>query len=717
MNTQPSPVDGSFFRRSDSWVRLAAVLFFLCAAYYFLRYPFGTVDSDTWYHLAGGRRLFQNKAIPSDAFFSFITPEKHWENYYWLFQAVLYGFYSVFGLLGPVVLRTLAYLAALCFIFLFLRPEKTDSSRYPLFFLALFTAYGLALIPREIMTRPHTISYLFIAVFLYILERKPGKAWLLPLLSILWVNFHGIEYPVLALIIGAYLLDIFLDGFRKEKRYAAYTKPRRWSLILSLPCICATPYGANILLAPFLTSPMQEAFVMEMLPLSLKQVLTFALYPPALLLVAGASLIFLTAPMSLIALSVARRIRISHVLLFAGAAVLLTIYNRFLYEYILLSLPLVRQGGRLVFFRPGTKPTIRSTVLVSVLILALGITGLAGKLSNRPGYPYSPKTLPQGCTAFLNSLDAGGTVLNHPNVGGYLEWELKPSYSIFTDMQLSIFTPEDIFFSSIVFNDPAILAKFIATYDPAFILAPRATLPFGENIQAHPEYAPVFMDDVAVLYADAARNPGLVEQYTLKALDPFAISKLDSLKPETESFDLVFEEVRRMHGFAANDTMLNYLLSNLYFQLGRMEDSLGHARAIVRFAPDNPHGYLLSAKVYYKQEDYQTCISQCTRAAALADDANAESAYRLMSMAQTQLGQYRAAFDSLGKAVNPFTNPEYRDIIKLAVAACAAEKYREAALLLRMAEAATPSTDAESLRKIEETRELFQLNPSDKAAH
>jgi hypothetical protein len=52
----------------------------------------------------------------------------------------------------------------------------------------------------------------------------------LPVLAVLWVNLHGIEYPVMLLILGAYLFEWGLariDGLRRQSRDAARDRGRR----------------------------------------------------------------------------------------------------------------------------------------------------------------------------------------------------------------------------------------------------------------------------------------------------------------------------------------------------------------------------------------------------------------------------------------------------------------------------------------------------------
>ena len=213
----PYPSDGSLYENITGHryypISLIA-LFFLLLIGYFIAWPIVMTDTDLWYHLSGGRYFWQNGTIAHDAFFSYITPPKSWYNYYWLFQAVVYKIFQWTDYYGLIALRCLLYLLTTLFIcFSFVRQHENRTEL--LLSLFLFVACSIVILYRELAVRPHLFSYFFIVVFLYILEFKQNKIWLLPLLGIFWSNIHGIEYPVMFLIMFAYLAEIYWRQFRK----------------------------------------------------------------------------------------------------------------------------------------------------------------------------------------------------------------------------------------------------------------------------------------------------------------------------------------------------------------------------------------------------------------------------------------------------------------------------------------------------------------------
>ena len=154
-------------------------IFFLILFLYFIFWPVVAYDTDLWYHLNGGRYFWENAHIARDAFFSYVFPQKDWYNYYWLFQVIVYPIHSLSGYYGLIVLRCILFVLTALFIFMFFY-RRHQGQVATVVSLCVFAAYPLALTLRELLIRPHLFSYLFIVVFLYILEVKRAKIWLLP---------------------------------------------------------------------------------------------------------------------------------------------------------------------------------------------------------------------------------------------------------------------------------------------------------------------------------------------------------------------------------------------------------------------------------------------------------------------------------------------------------------------------------------------------------
>ncbi|MBI3320339.1 MAG: hypothetical protein HYZ89_07135 [Candidatus Omnitrophica bacterium] len=193
-------------------IQVYLLLLYGLSCFYLIGWPVIAGDTDLWYHLNGGRYLFEHHAIAHESFFSFVSPPRVWVNYYWLFQVVVYLLYSWGGYLGLVVFRSAMYLATVWLVFLYLSrgQERQASSAWWVFIAVLC---GLLLIPRSLLIRPHLFTYGFIVAFLYLLEYRPRSLMLLPALAVLWCNFHGITYPVMWWILMAYGAERLLLNF------------------------------------------------------------------------------------------------------------------------------------------------------------------------------------------------------------------------------------------------------------------------------------------------------------------------------------------------------------------------------------------------------------------------------------------------------------------------------------------------------------------------
>ncbi len=382
---------------------LYLALLFAAVALGALRWPIVAVDTDLWYHLNAGRQIAADGAIPTSAFFSFLRPSPDWLDYYWLTQLGLYGVHALGGPVALVLLRAVLALGTLGFALALLRTGRTpESLPWGAF---VFTLAGLYVLERFTAIRPHAASYLLIAVFLYLLESRRAL-WALPGLAILWVNLHGIEYPVMGLILGAYLAEAFFArlGAAPETRAAS---PRALApVLLAMLCVLATPHGLALLATPFTEVSFAGQYIEELRPVDPASL--FQLSQTGLLITQTTlrSLLLLLAAVACLASLRRSTLRPAHLLLLAGGSVLLLRMQRFSIEFVLLALPLL--GA----FRP---PTLALAAVprwlaigLAALLACLPFRYLAEVLDTRCTFPLCARELPDGAVAFLDRAGATG---------------------------------------------------------------------------------------------------------------------------------------------------------------------------------------------------------------------------------------------------------------------------------------------------------------------
>ncbi len=685
--------------------------FFIVLIGYVLAWPIVMTDTDMWYHLSGGRHFWQNGAIVDDAFFSYIEPAKYWYNYYWLFQAVIYKIFQWANYYGLIVFRSLLYFLTALFICLsFVRQRKNQTELLSAVFL--FISCALVIMPRELTVRPHLFSYLFIVVFLYILENRRDKIWMLPFLGILWANTHGIEYPVMFLIVFAYLAEIYWNLFRKEKSGNTVGKKEKWLLISVFYTIFITPGVSELVQTPFSVSfqnaAYQHLYVAELLPVHFQNFFILApVSAEGLLSSLQNMVVILTAVFLLVGLW-KRNLRPSHAILFAGASLLLARHGRFTYEFTLLAIPLLSQWMAEIAKRDRL-PHRFVLFALPVAALFLPLLIFHGTIGHRSAYPFSEVNLPAGVARFLNNHFPGGKILNEANTGGYLPWALGPKFKIFMDMQMTIFSDTDFALAGNAFSDANVFRAFTKKYDPSFISVSLNRPDFKKVVASDSRFVPVFFDHAELLYINRDHYEDIADRYELKAMDPFRFReiKYDDLTPGALAD--MFAEAKRMRDEDPANYNANHILCSISVVRRQYDQALAYADAIIRRYPNLSHGYALRADALFGMENYKEAARLYKKALSLGQTAKAENVYWNLHTAYARLKEYKKAYRILSRYVNPFNpNTDYKEIYQLGVSAATVGKTRDAATFLRIAKMKAPLADTEYVQKI--ARQLENIN-------
>lgn len=177
-------------------------------------------------------------------FFSFTFPDFTFINHHWGYGIIAYLTYNFFGWSG----LSLAYILTLIATFLILFFLISRST--PLFISIPLSLFLIPLIAERSEIRPEGLSYLFIAVFIFLLVRfsenklKKQHLYFLPLLSVLWINLH--IYAIFApLIVGTFLCESLIrKDWEKVKVFFSLTLFCALGLLVS-------PYGLSGALYPF----------------------------------------------------------------------------------------------------------------------------------------------------------------------------------------------------------------------------------------------------------------------------------------------------------------------------------------------------------------------------------------------------------------------------------------------------------------------------------
>ena len=213
------------------------------------------VDPDLWWHIRIGQDILRTHRWPTTDPYSFTVFGTPWLAYEWLGDVVI-GFVARFGLqalaallilLAVAIIISLYYYASLC-------AKNSKAGFVSTIILCIFALGNFTL-------RPQMFGFLFLIITLIILEwfrlGRPKALWILPPLSLLWVNAHGswiigICVMVLTLVGGLFSFALgSIEGVRWSFRQRIQLE---LAILGSLAMIPLTPYGTQLCTYPFLTA-------------------------------------------------------------------------------------------------------------------------------------------------------------------------------------------------------------------------------------------------------------------------------------------------------------------------------------------------------------------------------------------------------------------------------------------------------------------------------
>ena len=218
---------------------------------------FKIADLDFWWHLKTGQITLEQKQFQRTEIYSFTAAGREYIDHEWLFQVVMFWFYSKFGPAGAIVLKCAIF--SLIYVLTTRYLLQQASSPFLIFAIQILSICGG--MPRMI-ERPEIFTALFFITTFLIVDyslRNHKRAILifLPPLFVIWSNFHA------AVILGLVLLGIFAAGLvleflMKREQYPTYynSSLKDLGVIVLLLVVCAVasglnPYGYRVLTVPF----------------------------------------------------------------------------------------------------------------------------------------------------------------------------------------------------------------------------------------------------------------------------------------------------------------------------------------------------------------------------------------------------------------------------------------------------------------------------------
>ena len=226
-------------------------------------------QSDTFWQVRAGREMVASGRVLLQDTFTHTVPGAYWPNHEWLSHVLFYLLHAVGGLpLLTAFGATIVTVSWWCVWRLMQGPP------------ALRLALVLCLVApsaRLWSLRPQLLSLLFLCLTCVLLQS--GRRRWIPLLFVVWANFHGGVMVGVAALGGALAATVLRD--RTEWKVAAVT------LGASLVAVCLTPLGVSVWTeVPRMLERLNAYGVSEWQPASLTDPLDFPFWVAAVVLIA-----------------------------------------------------------------------------------------------------------------------------------------------------------------------------------------------------------------------------------------------------------------------------------------------------------------------------------------------------------------------------------------------------------------------------------------------
>jgi hypothetical protein len=480
-------------RRRDQWIVAA------CALLLSLLFLVKLWDPDVWWHLATGRLIAAEHAIPHVDPFSFTLAGAPWRAVDWLAELAMYGAWSLAGAAG---LGALTVLAAFVLLFALGATLRVLEVRLPVV-LATLTCTALLVQVRYSMARPMMLGAALLCVGLYLCarfwcgdersQRTIWVVWIFPPLVFVWTAVHPTAVLGLAQVGALWLSSLLV---RRERRSLGSSS---LAFALTLVGFFASPAGRGLFAtaAGVEGSPLTVALTLEWQRSSVRDP---RLWMPSLLLAFG--------------LAGGARV-LARYLPFLGLAVLgallLLRFQRNSYEALLLAAPLVGVSAELLV-EVCTRRGLTLLARALPLVLGLGLPGVhlalvpVGGFNPSFGVGVEARMIPTETLDVLRALPAGRTI-HDCTLGGYLIWQRIPVYcdgrtvALYREPDLErLFLP--------LYQGEAALENVSDRYDIHYGLARRAS-DFERALMRSRRWVPIAYDREHALFVRRVHATGL----------------------------------------------------------------------------------------------------------------------------------------------------------------------------------------------------------------
>jgi hypothetical protein len=544
-------------------------------------------DYDFWWHLATGKYIVENTALPDKDPFSFVsnldenkninpTREKLILKSYWLSQILFYKIYNGFNEKGIILLRSFILFLVVFFIFLWFRRQKVS---FYIIFPFVFLVFSHTM--KFTGERPVLFTVLFSVLIFFILDNfkhRKGKLifFLIPLM-LLWANMHG-GFILGIVFIFAFIVGETLNYFIFKK--GEINKKALMTLlivgIIAIAFSAINPNGFDAFLTVTKQNKIFQAGVQEYYS-------PFYLYKYHVRLIDWEYIILLVF-FPILALLRNKKIDIVYYLLLGGLLFMSVTALRFTIYYICIGTMI---SGRELhcllegYFRKGSVNKFKFELITSFLILISSLLFTFGFL-NFDKITFAKATtlsVPKGAADFIESNNIQGNMYNDMAFGGYLIWRFYPqktafkafidtrqiNFTVMKEHEMISLSTVSLYNSELPKDKKPLWERLLDHYEIDVIVIDTMDAfgwvrPITFSLIKSDKWIPVFTDLISVVFVrDKEENKELIEKYRV---------------PEDVVYNMII--VRLINWATVNRKNPQYLIStgDVFFNMGRYDDAL-----------------------------------------------------------------------------------------------------------------------------------------------
>jgi len=561
-------------------------------------------DTDTWMHLSLGRLIWESRGIPAKEVFVYTATEMPFSYSSWLFGLIYFLTYKFFNIYGVILLKALIVTAT---FYIILKDSLLPHKNYVIAIVVI--SISIFFMRERFVERPDMVAFMAIAFTIYSLNAfilwDKKYIYVLPVVHLLWANMHS-SINLMVIIFSSFIsggIVMMLIERKGTIKFLMTPSPQKLKIMIF---IAIGSFIFSLLNPNFINQYFFAAQFLGKYTWYKQQIVELAKptwgsfkYPYII-----SSVVLLSFIIDFI-LAFRKRLKknsdnspvmpsLSHLFLIVPFIFLSFTAVRFIFPLVVIATPVLVRNISLPFntikiTNSGIKKIVYVCLVIWILtypVLLLGgiINGLASE-NKRFGFGINYETVPEGALRYMDEKGITGRIFNLFQWGGYIVWRDFPKRSVFIDPRG--YVPADL----IEKQDLALGRKSVMTelekrygFDIALL---TYRMDFGDQslllehddyvdvLLSNPEWAPVYWDDVSILYLRrGGRYDSVISEDEYKFIKPANGIKWHKRKiySETTRTGMINELIRNIK--QTHSDVAKFYLGFIFNESGFFKDAI-----------------------------------------------------------------------------------------------------------------------------------------------